>query len=81
MNQKGVTPDPIRLVRFQVLNRMVQELDEAQDGLYTLGGLNETYKEIGEFMTIQNALGLLYGLRERVQKEIERRVTKDLEGQ
>ena len=66
--------DPIRLVRFEVLNRMVNELDEAQDGLYSLGGLNEAYKKLGEFMTIQKAHGLLYGLRQRVQKEIERRV-------
>ncbi len=76
-----MTPDPIRLVRFAVLNRMVQELDEAQDGVHTLSGLDETYKELGEFMTIQKALGLLLGIQQRIQKEIERRVTKDLEGQ
>ncbi len=33
-----------------------------------------TVQEIGEFLTVKQAMGIVYKLRERLQKELERRL-------
>lgn len=67
----------IQLQDLDVLARLVDALDAAQDALYDhIGPWYEQFKEIGEFVSCQEPMAAVYKLRTKIQTEIERRASR-----